>query len=203
MKKVLISQRRDHIENRDEIRDSIDVRWAKFLFNLGFLPIPVCSELAGKKDYLKKLSPDCILLSGGNTIKESHQRDLIEKELLDYAAINNLSVLGVCRGMQMLNYYLDGELINIHGHVGKNHKLIGSWAEDKGYKKVNSFHNQAINKETISESIEILATSQDGVIEAIRHKYLPWLGIMWHPERGEFNKIDQNLILQLFEHKKI
>ena len=82
MKKVLISQRRDRIENRDEIRDSIDVLWAKLLFDLGFLPIPVCSELAGKKDYIKKLSPDCILLSGGNSINESYQRDLLEKELM-------------------------------------------------------------------------------------------------------------------------
>ena len=61
----------------------------------------------------------------------------------------------------------------------------------------NSFHNFALSR--CSENYRILAKSEDGVIEAIRHKSLPWEGWMWHPERETtFNYEDINRIKDLF-----
>ena len=62
--------------------------------------------------------------------------------------------------------------------------------------EVNSFHN-ALEKEP--SEFEVSARAEDGVIEAIRHKTLPWLGLMWHPEREkEFREEDLNTIKALF-----
>ena len=199
MKKILITQRCDKIDGRDETRDALDVRWAKILFDLGFIPLPVCSELAGSIEYLEQLKPDGILLSGGNDIGAAPKRDQLEKELLDYAKANNLPVLGVCRGMQMLNNYYDGSLVEMAGHVGGSHLLTGEWAKKFGYQKVNSYHNHAVTAETLAQSLESLAITADGVIEAVKHSTLPWIGIMWHPEREPtLNNADKKLLVGHF-----
>ena len=204
MKKILISQRRDGIDGRDEERDALDTRWAKILFDLGFLPIPVCSELAGVNDSIEQLMPDGILLSGGNDIGQVPERDQLETALLDYASANKLAVLGICRGMQMLNNYLGGGLVQVNGHVATQHLLEGDWAKLQGYQLVNSYHNLAINPQTVAQSLEVLAITADGVIEAVKHSTLPWLGIMWHPEREPVvSKSDQGLILKLFGGKEL
>jgi len=199
MKKILITQRCDKIDGKDETRDGLDVRWAKVLFNLGFIPLPVCSELAGSTEYLEQLKPDGILLSGGNDIGAAPKRDQLEKELLNYAKVNNLPVLGVCRGMQMINDYYGGSLVDIAGHVVETHLLIGEWAKELGYQQVNSYHNKAVVAETLAQSLESLAITYDGVIEAVKHLTLPWIGIMWHPEReSTLNKADKKLLVSHF-----
>lgn len=203
MKKILITQRRDKVDKTNETRDALDVRWAKILFNLGFMPLPVCSELAGSAEYLEQLQPDGILLSGGNDIGTAPKRDQLEVQLLDYAKNNNLPVLGVCRGMQMINNFFGGSLAQVEGHVSMRHLLEGNWAEKQGYKQVNSYHNQAVRLETLASSLESLATT-DGVIEAVRHTTLPWLGIMWHPEREEtLSNEDKNLLAKHFNGFKV
>ncbi|MCT7523246.1 type 1 glutamine amidotransferase [Aliarcobacter cryaerophilus] len=199
MRKILISQRVDYIENIDEIRDCLDIRWAELLYSLGFLIIPLCSSLSNKKDYIKNLNPDGIILSGGNDIGSNFQRDKLESMLLEYSIKNNIPVLGICRGMQMINHYLGGSLKKIENHVAKKHKIKGVLAEKFNMSKVNSYHNFAI--QSLGKNLEILAVSEDGNIEAIKHNKYPWIGIMWHPEREkEFIKSDKDLIIEIFKN---
>lgn len=199
MKKIVISQRRDKIPNRDEERDGVDVKLASILYDLGFLPIPLCSELHDAEDYITALKPDAILISGGNDIGERPQRDKLETRLLDYSKEYNIPVLGICRGMQMINHYLGGTLSPVIGHVATRQYLLGEWAKRKGYKDVNSYHNLAITQDTIAAELDVLATTKDGVIKAIKHKSLPWFGIMWHPERERLlNQVDLHLLFSIF-----
>ena len=183
MKKIIISQRRDKIANRDEERDATDVRIGSLLFELGFLPIFLCSEITDLPKYIHALKPDGILLGSGNDLGEYPKRDRLESYLLDYATEHKIPVLGICRGTQMLNHYLGGSLVPITGHVATRQQLTGEWAKQQGYTYVNSYHNFAITPATLGKNLNILTSTADGVVKAIQHQNLPWLGIMWHPER--------------------
>ena len=50
-----------------------------------------------------------------------------------------------------------------------------------------------------NDCLEILANCSDGVVEAVKHKELPFIGIMWHPERENlFSNFDIQLIGEHF-----
>lgn len=200
MKRILISQRRDPVAGRDEIRDSMDVRLPAIFYNLGLLPIPLCSDIEQHEDYIQQLKPDGIFIGSGNDLGEHPQRDALEHALLVYAEKENIPVMGLCRGTQMLNQYLGGSLAAVQGHVACKHLLLGPWAEANDYAQVNSFHNFAITEKTLASQLTALAWTADGVIKAVQHKRLPWLGIMWHPEREpSLSPQDAALIQQHFQ----
>lgn len=199
MKRIGVSQRLDKVSGREEYRDALDSRWADLLWSLGYVPILLSSRIENLEDYFDALHLDAVLLTGGNDLGLAQDRDRLEKFLLDYAKLKSLPVLGVCRGMQMLNHYFGGQLAKVREHVATRHSLVGAWAERFGFLEVNSFHNEAILPEGLAIELEVLASAKGDVIEAIRHRDLPWLGIMWHPEREvPYRDQDLKLITSLF-----
>ena len=193
MKTVAVSQRIDFLEERDETRDALDQNLCRFLLSASLLPVPVPNSIGtGIESWLEKIAPEFIVLSGGNDIGEFPERDSTEKALLLHAETNKLPLLGICRGMQMLASEYGSKVVEVSGHVATRHKVSGNQGIE-----VNSFHNCAIENEP--SEFEVSARAEDGVIEAIRHKTLPWLGLMWHPEREkEFREEDLNAIKALF-----
>lgn len=179
MKLVAVSQRVEVWPDRGEIRDALDQRLLTFLRVCEYLPVPVPNGLHSDLDnWLEIVTPAAVLLSGGNNIGECSQRDSTERTLLDYSRENLIPVLGICRGMQMISQWAGSGLREVAGHVRTRHKLTGEISAE-----VNSYHSFAIS--TCPEGFDVLARSDDGEIEAIRHRSLPWEGWMWHPEREE------------------
>lgn len=188
MKIVAVSQRIDSFPDRGEKRDALAQSLVEFLIETGFLTVPVpnnlCrqSPLSGRDDatnlsrWLGAVSPEAVVLSGGNDIGEYPERDQTENHLLSYAKRFALPTLGVCRGMQMLGHWAGASLKRIDGHAGTVHRIAGAI-----HGNVNSYHNFALVD--CPDGFEVLARSVDGEIEAIRHKRMPWEGWMWHPER--------------------
>lgn len=182
MNPVLVTQRRDFFAHRSEIRDSLDISLYSLLQQLGLLPIPLPSIHSMLHNYIDTIRPSAIILSGGNDLGTCIERDNLEALLLTFALNNSIPVVGLCRGMQFINYFQGGSQRRVSSHAGTRHKLLGPLSTTY-ISPVNSFHNFGITHNDLGASLEPLAWSDDGVIEAFRHSYLPWLGIMWHPER--------------------
>ena len=151
--------------------------------------------------YFNQFNLDGIILSGGNDIGENFKRDLLEDNLLQFSKKYKIPLLGICRGMQMIQHFMGGELCQVVNHVSTYHKLISN---DPLFmnRNVNSYHNYGILENNIAINLLPIAISSDGVVEAFKHINLPWLGIMWHPERNmEFDKKDKLLIRKHFKNK--
>jgi N5-(cytidine 5'-diphosphoramidyl)-L-glutamine hydrolase len=199
MKSIGISQRMDRIDGRNEARDALDVEWSRLLWDLGYLPVVLSSGIEATDEYLAALNLDGYILSGGGDIGTAPTRDRLEIAVLEDSIRREVPVLGVCRGMQFINHYQDGSLKPVSGHIAIRHPLQGNWSDELGIETVNSYHGLAVTAETLGQDLELLATTEDGVIEALRHDHHPWLGIMWHPEREQpFQVTDTHLIKSLF-----
>ena len=159
---------------------------------------------------------DGIILSGGEDVdpkfyeQDPHrnlgpttsERDLVEIAIVKYALENNIPLLAICRGVQILNVALGGTLIqDIHSQVkepiqhsqkidrsrdthwvtiSKDSKLYQVLGSDRI--RVNSLHHQAIDR--IANDLRVIAQSSDGIIEAVEyiHPTTFTIGVQWHPE---------------------
>lgn len=193
MKPVAVSQRVDQFPERNETRDALDQRLAVFLAICGYVPVPVPNALGGAiRDWLTVVRPATVVLSGGNNVGQCAERDDTEYALLTYAKERHIPVLGLCRGMQMMAHWAGAGLHPVQRHVGTRHRLSGEVSGE-----VNSYHGFALA--TCPTGFEVLAHSEDGEIEAIRHQSLPWEGWMWHPERERnFSEHDIQRLKALF-----
>lgn len=138
------------------------------------------------------------------------ERDLFEQATLLMAWEMGLPVLGVCRGLQLINVSLEGTLIQdlgvsgdaVHegaGGVDKEHgvsvapgSLLWSLAAHAGAKEsgvVNSAHHQAIDR--LGQGLKVSCRAGDGTIEGIEWAEpdgRPFLvAVQWHPERMYVN----------------
>lgn len=193
--KVAVTQRIESVESHGEIRDSMDQKLSQWLIQAGFLPFPVpnilavvnaddtnqVAEQSRLRNWLEIIQPDAILLSGGNDIGECPERDATEYFLLSCARDKKIPVLGICRGLQFMAVWSGGRLFQVENHIRTRHQLIIDKPDVDLPCDVNSFHQWGLVD--CPPDFQVIAHAEDGVIEAIRHKQLPWEGWMWHPER--------------------
>lgn len=197
--------------------ERVSVEYTHAVINAGGLPVilptdyPV-DELENLRDRL-----DGILLTGGGDIDPSRYRgkthprltfvsqtrDELEIALAKIAAKTDWPLLGICRGLQVMNVTLHGSLyVNVPTQF--NSKLDHNTPYDQGRDliahevtieadtrlsaivgksnlPVNSFHHQAVKE--IAPGLKINARASDGLVEGLEipnHRF--FLGVQWHPE---------------------
>jgi putative glutamine amidotransferase len=133
-------------------------------------------------------------------------RDRWEFTAVDKALARGLPVLAICKGMQLLNVALGGNLkLDIPGHKipeQKDHDVQPLRFDIKAthqFEKVNSSHHQAVDRLGTGLEVESWCASDD-IIEQIRLRDCPFaLGVQYHPERG---KIYDSLFEDFFSRLK-
>jgi gamma-glutamyl-gamma-aminobutyrate hydrolase PuuD len=178
---ILVSQRVAVDPATGERRDALDQHWHGFLHEAGFLPVPVPNRRDIAKKLAKVASPHGILLTGGNDLAnlggDVPERDETEVALIAHARRHRVPLIGVCRGMQMIQQSFGVPIYPVDGHVVPRQTI----AFRGGRAAVNSFHRFGTH-ETLAP-LDVCGRSDDGVVKAVCVRDEPILGIMWHPER--------------------
>lgn len=151
-----------------------------------------------------------------STSRPAHDedRDALESELIRFARDNHLPLLGICRGMQLLNVVHGGTLIHDVRPMYVEHAYVRSVFPRKRVAvaprsrlaevlrrtecRVNALHRQAVSD--LGEDLEAVAHEATGIVQAIegrREAFL--LGLQWHPELLPQLKTQRRLFVALVE----
>jgi len=154
---------------------------------------------------------DALLITGGSDIdpatyggvshpaieKTDPIRDAFELALIKRAHEAQLPLIGICRGMQLINLYFGGtlyphihdlELDNTHSHTPLPRKEVTLEDDSRLYALlgqhrllVNALHHQAVERP--GDGIRAVAHDRNKIVQAIEHTQLPFVfGLQWHPE---------------------
>lgn len=184
----------------DQTKWFVNESYVKAFETLGCAIFPISSN---HSLYAAVNSCDALLIPGGYDILGYYQQEewnkncsyyMNEMDYFDFRCIEAFvnvqkPILGICRGLQLLNVYFQGTLkqhIHTANHCTQHqHKLFLS--KHSLLKQVypdtilvNSYHHQVVEKP--GNDLLIQAVSEDGEIEALVHQTLPIFAVQWHPE---------------------
>lgn len=198
-RRIAITMRVSASEHQ-ELHDSISQGWDKFLAaalpEACWLPVPNLGEKA--TTVLENFGVDALILSGGENWGAHPKRDSTEAALFQWALEQNIPIIGVCRGAQIINTLLGGTLTPTDGdgHVAVRHQLN----LDGSAISVNSYHRLVITEADLSPSLVQLTTADDRTVEAFIAPERNVVGILWHPERETVPQLhDMAIFRRIFQ----
>lgn len=193
MIKALISQR-ELVNQYGGLSDSLEKEYADYFTGLGITAFPVSNF--GSVDEILSQDWDLIILTGGGILPQQYYnyeragarqeyRDAVEVKLIKTGIEKNIPLVGICRGMQMINAFLGGKTSSfencaVERRVKESHPVV----IDSREFLVNNYHNDGLYVDDLGEGLEAVAIDPDNnTIEAFSDGRGIILGIQWHPER--------------------
>ncbi|KAA5606312.1 aminodeoxychorismate/anthranilate synthase component II [Roseospira marina] len=129
------------------------------------------------------LAPEAIVLSPGpcDPDRAGICLDLIR------AAAGRVPVLGVCLGHQSIGQAMGGRVLRapavMHGKVDQiHHTGTGLFAGLSSPITATRYHSLIVERDSLPDTLEVTAWTEDGLIMALSHKTLPLHGVQFHPE---------------------
>lgn len=192
----------------------INLTYGKVISEVGGLPIVALNPRLAEE--YAELSDGLLLIDGPEIHRDryreyyrqtetlpqlSREREAMEWKLCELMTQMRKPIMGIGRGMQLLNVFFGGSLKNIFENldmhiIKEENKTVftehrvsiakTSRFFDAGDMTVNSAHHQAVN--TLGEGMVAIAQAEDGLVEACEHKTVPAFGVQWHPELLESGK---------------
>lgn len=211
---IAITSSMDLNPNRlNDNRTMVSLDYSNSVINSGGIPVilPITDNLEVIKEQVKYF--DGLILSGGgdpdpnlygeDCLQElgdiTPERDAFELAILEEFLKTKKPILGICRGLQLMNVFYGGTLYQDIKYIDTNIQHKQKWLADLpthdinilennilfeifGKKtRTNSFHHQMIKD--LGKELTSIATANDGVVEAIQNKNYPFFyGVQWHPE---------------------
>ena len=208
----------------EEVSALVPVDYTRAVERAGGRPLLVPPSEDGVDETLDVL--DAVIFSGGSDLdpaaygQEAHpetrgiveERDRAELALLQAALARDMPVLAVCRGSQVLNVALGGDLVQHLPDVVGDHKhkhTPGAYADHDvelvsgtrlgsllgDHAPVKSHHHQGFGR--LGEGLREAALAEDGTVEALEDPSRPFaLGVLWHPEAGEDLRLFEALVAE-------
>lgn len=198
-------------------RHTLSANYSDAVIAAGGIPVMLPSSIPDIGDLLDRL--DGVIATGGGDIdpsvfgQEQHEttdeidaeRDAFELALIKEVVARDMPLLGICRGLQIMNVAFGGTLHqdidalveNSHQHRQQNEKIhheqvyqtatltpgdhpLRNHAQGDQI-EINSFHHQCIN--VLASPLVSMAETDDGVIEAVYHPQMSYgMAVQWHPE---------------------
>ena len=134
-------------------------------------------------DEIKKLEPDRICISPGPGRPENAG---ISSELIRELG-PRVPILGVCLGHQCIAQAFGGEIVRaeklMHGKTSQiHHQSRGVFKDLAEPLEATRYHSLIVKRESVPDSLEITAKTDDGEIMGLQHREFPIHGVQFHPE---------------------
>jgi anthranilate synthase/aminodeoxychorismate synthase-like glutamine amidotransferase len=163
--------------------DSFVYNLVQYLGELGAEP-EVHRHDALPLDALRDLAPDAVLVSPGPGRPEDAGFSM---EAIGAFGEAGVPVLGVCLGHQCIGARYGGDVVRaervMHGKTSEvSHTGQGVFAGIPSPFTATRYHSLVVDAATVPESLEVTATTVDGIVMGLRHRELPIHGVQFHPE---------------------
>jgi len=162
--------------------DSFVYNLVQYLGELGADPI-VRRHDAVTLDEAAKLAPDAVLVSPGPGRPEDAG---VSVEMIRWAA-GRIPVLGVCLGHQCIGAAWGARVERapqvMHGKTSQiHHDGTGLFSGLSSPLEATRYHSLIVEESSLPDELEVIATSDDGLIMGLRHRDLDVEGVQFHPE---------------------
>jgi len=163
--------------------DSFVYNLVQYLGELGAEPV-VHRHDALTVDEAKALQPDAVLISPGPGRPEDAG---ISNDVIVRLGGTGVPVLGVCLGHQCIGQVFGGRVVRapeiMHGKTSLVfHENLGVMEGLPDPFEATRYHSLVVEPASVPDSLEVTATTADGVIMGLRHRELPIEGVQFHPE---------------------